>query len=211
MTISRITETKRGRFALFDEEDAFLFSVDGETLHHHHIREGCALDAAALASLRADSDERRAKDKALRLLAVRDHASQELYEKLCRDFDAHTAAAAVAAMDRLGLLDDEAFARRYAQQLAAQNKSRRQIVEKLTQRGIDRGLAEQAADECAEACEGACLALVRKSYRSKLAAGGREKVLAALARRGFSYGEARDAVECVLNELEKEPEYGGMV
>ena len=76
MTVTRISETKKGRFALFDEEDEFLFSVDGETLHKHGIREGCALDGAALAALRFDSDTRRAKDKALRLLAVRDHASR---------------------------------------------------------------------------------------------------------------------------------------
>ena len=211
MTVSRISETKRGRFALFDEEGEFLFSVDGETLHHHHIREGCALDGAALASLREDSDARRAKDKALRLLSVRSHASQELYEKLCRDFDAPTAAAAVAEMDRLGLLDDESFARSYAQRLASQNKSARQIIEKLVARGIGRDLAESVTGELADECAGACLALVRRSYRSRLAADGREKVLAALARRGFPYGEAKDAVERVLTELEEESEYGGMV
>ena len=42
--------------------------------------------------------------------------------------------------------------------------------------------------------------LVEKHYRAKLAAGQREKVLAALARRGFSYGEAKDAVNEVLAE-----------
>ena len=204
MTVTCISETKKGRFALFDEEDEFLFSVDGETLHKHSIREGCALDGAALAALRFDSDTRRAKDKALRFLAVRDHASGELYQKLCRDFDEHSAAAAVAEMARLDLLDDESFACRYASQLAARGKSVRQIAMKLEEKGIDRGAAQRAL-------EGACLALVRRSYRAKLAAGQRDKVLAALARRGFSYGEAKDAVERVLTELETESENGGML
>ena len=211
MTVTCISETKKGRFALFDEENEFLFSVDGETLHKHGIREGCALDGAALAALRFDSDTRRAKDKALRFLAVRDHASGELYQKLCRDFDEHSAAAAVAEMARLDLLDDESFACRYASQLAARGKSVRQIAMKLEEKGIDRGAAQRALESASEACEGACLALVRRSYRAKLAAGQRDKVLAALARRGFSYGEAKDAVECVLTELETESENGGML
>ena len=32
MRIGRISKTKQGRFALFDEEGEFLFSVDDETL-----------------------------------------------------------------------------------------------------------------------------------------------------------------------------------
>ena len=52
----------------------------------------------------------------------------------------------------------------------------------------------------------ACCALVRKSYLRKLAGGEREKVLAALARRGFGYGAAKEAVERCLLELEEERE-----
>lgn len=40
MRISKIKETRRGRFALFDENEEFLFSVDGETLVRHHLEEG---------------------------------------------------------------------------------------------------------------------------------------------------------------------------
>ena len=53
---------------------------------------------------------------------------------------------------------------------------------------------------------GACCALVRKSYLRKLEAGERAKVLAALARRGFGYGTAKEAVERCLLELEQERE-----
>ena len=65
MTIGRISETKRGRYALFDESDQFLFSVDDETFVKNHLREGLTLDASALAELQRQSDTRRAKEKAL--------------------------------------------------------------------------------------------------------------------------------------------------
>lgn len=61
MRLSKITETKKGRMALFGEADEFLFSVDAETYYKYGLREGCELDAAALAGLQAASETRRAK------------------------------------------------------------------------------------------------------------------------------------------------------
>ena len=134
-----------------------------------------------------------------------------MFQKLCRDFDEHTAAAAVAKMDELGLLNDEAFARRAAEWLLSKNKSRSEILRWMDGRGVDRDLARQALEEVyeerqADAPEGlgpdgaAALRLVEKQYAAKLAAGKKQNVLAALARRGFSSGDARRAVELWLEE-----------
>ena len=81
VTISRIAKTKQGRFSLFDENGDFLFSIDGETMVKNHVREGAALDAASLEALKEQSDTRKAKDKALGYLSLRDHASGELYDR----------------------------------------------------------------------------------------------------------------------------------
>ena len=51
-------------------------------------------------------------------------------------------------------------------------------------------LAELAPDETQ-----ACRALIEKNYGRRLREGGRDKVIAALARRGFSYGAIRAALE----------------
>ena len=210
MEITRISRTKKGRFALFCGEE-FLFSVDEETFFTQRLAEGVTLDEAGLEELRRKSDAQRAKDKAFGYLAAREHASGELYQKLCRDFDEHTAAAAVAKMDELGLLDDGAFARRAAAWLVSKNKSGSEILRWLAGRGVVRELARQALDEVyeeqqADAPEGlgpegaAALRLVEKQYAAKLAAGKKQNVLAALARRGFAAGEARRAVELWLEE-----------
>lgn len=114
-------------------------------------------------------------------------------------------------MDELGLLNDEAFARRAAEWLLSKNKSRSEILRWMDGRGVDRDLARQALEEAyeerqADAPEGlgpdgaAALRLVEKQYAAKLAAGKKQNVLAALARRGFSSGDARRAVELWLEE-----------
>lgn len=206
MRIDRISRTKQGRFALFDEAGEFLFSVDEETLVKNHLREGAALDTASLAALREQSDLRKAKDKALGCLSRRDYACGELYERLCRDFDEHTAAAAVAELVRLELLDDARFARHRAKYWAGQNRSAREIRRRLLEKGVDRETADAAVAELGADETAACRAVLEKSYLRKLESGRRDLVIAALARRGFSYGVIKRALEETEEALGGEPD-----
>ncbi len=201
--ITRVSETKRGRFALFSDEE-FLFSIDAETLAKHEICEGSSVDEEELSSLRRDSDTRKAKDAALRYLSVRAHGQQELYDKLCRRFDPHSAAAAVAGMCDVQLMDDEVFAEEKVKGLVHRGKSRREISRQLAQLGIAKDVAQRVMQQwCADDAETAA-AIVRKGYMEKLHSGEREKVLAALARRGFSYADSQAAIEAAGME-EDEP------
>ena len=134
--ITDITETRRGRYALFLDGE-FAFSLDAETFADAHLHIDDALETWQAEDLRAKSDTRRALDKAMELLALRDHAAGELYQKLCRKFDPHSAAAAVAKAGELGLLNDENFARRRAAELLRKRKSRREILQDLAAKGID--------------------------------------------------------------------------
>lgn len=199
VTITSIRQTKKGRFALFCDEE-FLFSLDSETFFCEHIEEGDVLDTADLELLRQKSDTRKAKDKALQFLSLRDYAAGELYDKLCLKFDPHSAAAAVAKMQELGLLNDRAFAMHRAKYLMAQRKSRSQILSHLNDKGVDRQTAQEVLEELyADSEENpdlqAAYSLLEKSYGRKLAQGKRQNVAAALARRGFNMGVIREAIE----------------
>ncbi|MDL2252823.1 RecX family transcriptional regulator [Ruminococcaceae bacterium OttesenSCG-928-I18] len=192
--ITAIQKTKQGRFSLFTEE-GFLFSVDGETLHKHGILEGSSFSEEELSCLKEDSDTRKAKDKAMRLLARRAHGTRELREKLCLHFDADTADAAVAALLQLGLLDDEAFAQQRADALAEKGKSRQEIEWKLIAQGIDREVAKEAAASVEGDEAELALRLVRGRYWEQMQKGKRQTVMAALARRGFSHADIQYAVD----------------
>lgn len=200
--LTDITETKRGRYALFFDGE-FAFSLDEGTFADADLHKDDELESWQIEDLRKKSDTRRALDKAMDLLALRDHAAGELYEKLCRKFDPHSAAAAVARAGELGLLNDEDFARRRAAELLRKRKSRREILLDLSRKGIDRDTAAAAVEALEDEEEDPDLAsaraLVQRQYASKLAQGKEPQVAAALARRGFSHsvirtvlGEARD-------------------
>lgn len=214
--ITRIQKTKKERFALFCG-DAFLFSVDAETFFTRHLEEGMVFEPWELEGLRAVSETRKAADKALQYLSMRDYASGELYQKLCQRFDEHSAAAAVAKAAGLGLLNDEAFARHRAKALLQRNKSRREIARHLAEKGIDREMIDTVLEELYEPQQpepdggpdpetASALALLRKSYARKLAEGKRENVLAALARRGFSWSAVREALALYEDEEEQAEE-----
>lgn len=111
----------------------------------------------------------------------------ELYQKLCRSFDPHSAAAAVAKMQELNLLDDAGFARRRAAELLRKRKSRRAILDDLHAKGIDRDAAAEAVEALFAQSEedeeenpelANARALVERHYAAKLAQGKWQQVAA---------------------------------
>ncbi len=192
--ITEIKTTKKGRYALFCSE-GFLFSVDEETLLRHGLKKGSVLDGEELNLVRAASDYQRAKNKALELLGMRDHARSELVKKLRRTFDEHTSELAVERVCELGLVDDGAFARRYAEELSARGMSVRAIRAKLGEKGVEKETAEQAVSGLERTDLEILRELVQKKYLRRLAGeGGYRLTFAALARRGFSPADIRAAL-----------------
>ena len=208
--LTQIKETKKGRLALFFDGE-FAFSLDEQTFADAALHQDDLLEDWQIEELRKKSETRRALDKAMDYLSLRDHAAGELYQKLCRRFDAHSAAYAVARAGELGLLDDAAFARRRAAELLRKRRSRREILQDLQAKGIDRDTIAETVEALYDAAEGenpeltAARALVQRQYAAQLAAGKRDQVAAALARRGFSHGVIREALSSDEDEAEFEP------
>jgi regulatory protein len=113
-----------------------------------------------------------------------------------RDLEAGEVDEAIERLTAIGELDDERFARRYAEdkrELRGWGPDR--IREALVERGIERGLAEAAAggDGPAEQAERAA-ALLRGRGAELGSEAGRGRALAYLARRGYDYEVAYQAV-----------------
>ena len=90
---------------------------------------------------------------------------------------------------------------RRAAELLRKRKSRREILNDLSAKGIDRDTAADVVEELfAETDDGespeleTARALVQRQYAAKLAAGKRDQVAAALARRGFSHAVIREVL-----------------
>lgn len=151
------------------------------------------------------AEYRQALNKAMEYLSLRDHSSGELYQKVRAKLENdQAAAAAVARCVELGMLDDQAFARRRAEYLLARSKSPAQIRSHLVEKGVDRCLAQQVVEELVDQQDisETVYQLLQKSYRRKLEQGKHQNVMAAMARRGFSMGVVRQALERWQQEQE---------
>ena len=177
--------TKKGRYALFCGEE-FLFSVDENTYADFGIPKGMDLSDQDLTELRKNSEYRKALNKAFTYLGIRDHSEHELYTKLQKTYDDETAAQAVARVGELGYLDDGGFARRYAEELLGKGKSLGEIRRKLADKRIARDIIDEVLDGIQTDERPLISELISGKYAGKLSSeNGRQKVYAALLRRGF--------------------------
>lgn len=132
----------------------------------------------------------KAKKTALNMLAMRDHSSTELREKLLRrDFAPAAVDRLIAKLERSNLLDDAQFAQRFAKaQRESRKLSRSALRRQLVKKGIDEETIAGVVDEV-DGEEDLAREVAEKKARSTrgLEHEVRERrILGMLARRGFS-------------------------
>jgi regulatory protein len=88
------------------------------------------------------------KDRALGLLSVRSRSRAELRSRLVRaGYEPAEVEDAIANLEAVGLVDDERFAREYAEHQRRRGMGRRAGMAALRAKGVDRDVAEQAVGE----------------------------------------------------------------
>ena len=198
MTITEVRTRRRSLYQLYlDGQEGP--QVDRRTFDESPYGVDSVIDAAQLEKLLDSSRYNRARDRALYLLGLRDYACKELEKKLVvgTDITPELAAAVVTRLAEVGLLDDEQYAARAAASLRQYKQyPRRRIEQELCRRGVEPSVARAAAEEVEGEDFQQALALIRKKYYNKLdTEDSRRRVVAALARRGFSYSAVRQAIE----------------
>lgn len=153
-------------------------------------------------------DATAARNKALRLLERRPHATGELKRKLAmRGFEPEVIRAVIERLTGTGLLDDERFAGNFVRyRLSGAPRGPRRLAAELVSRGIDRTLAETASRAAMgeEGEAGLALTAARRylkhrpfrhaGERSKEAAKERQRAVAWLVRQGFGIAESLKAL-----------------
>lgn len=194
--ISDIKTTKKGRYALFCD-DEFLFSVDEATLCEFRLKAGMTLSDEQIIRLKDSSDSRRALNKAMDYLDLRDHSSGELREKLLRSFDEDTADYAIAYLKRLDYVNDSSFAERYAEELLVRkHKSMAEARACMYKKQVGREESEAALSVYDNIDFENAAYLAENKYAGK----PREKTAASLLRRGFNGAAVRAAIGRVYDD-----------
>jgi len=149
-------------------------------------------------------DAARARERALRLLAVRARSRREVEERLRRSgFSEEAVRAAVESLQAAGYLDDRSFARELASsRLRGRPVGRLRILHDLVRRGIEPREAEEALEAALESeSEESELERAIRAARSRLGEGPAtwdDKSVARMVRflkgRGFTGETIRKAL-----------------
>ncbi len=200
MTITRLSETKKGRFAVFADGE-FLFSVHKDIfLARPELALGKNLPVELLEEIRLEDEAWSCKEKALTLLEYSSRSAGALAEKLRQHYPPETVEATIQRLTELGLLNDLDYGRRLAADLLHLRKySLGRVRQALYQRKLDREVIDEVMEELEDTDQiGPIVELVQKKYLPKLREPqGRQKVAAALQRRGYGWDDIREALRQV--------------
>lgn len=207
-TVREITEDRRGALVTFEGGEALWFgrAAWGE---HASIAVGAEEDVEALKAWLLPRQYPEALNYAVSLLAARARASGEIRQKLrLRRYMDDTIEMVEYKLEKEKLLDDRAFAREWAASCARRQMGKSRILQELRRKGISRELCEQAleeldGDEGGAAAAALAAKLLRRYGKEPDRRKAMGKLLAAMARRGYSYEEARQAMEAALAELDE--------
>lgn len=136
-----------------------------------------------------------AYDKALSLLAVREHTAKEIFDKLIlKGYMEDEASSAVSRLVAERAISEERFAEVFIRSRMRKNPEGRQIIlMRLRERGCPDSVSRKAVNEYWDS--GAFIPYLKESYLSLLRKKGREGTVAFLLRKGFSMKEIRNAEE----------------
>ncbi len=149
----------------------------------------------------------RAKKRALYLLGERAFCRAELLEKLARTYGGEIAEQAMGYVDKLGYINDEEYAVKYAEYLIRRKKygvfrAKREMLMK----GLDRDIVENTLSEFSpEEIDEELIELIEKRYSAKIGDfDDRRRTAAALVRRGYDFGSVRRCIDYVAQNQEQD-------
>jgi regulatory protein len=182
------------------------WTVPTDVIEALGLQPGSTLRGDAMERLGRAADEEGAFRAGLRALERRGHAERELAVKLERKGHAVQGIRdAVARLQRLGLLDDRAFARHFAAAKRDRGRGPVRLRHDLLRLGVDRALVDAVLRELqADTDDPLAQPRALVATRARQLAGcsrdaRRRRLLAFLARRGFRGHEAHGLVSEVLH------------
>lgn len=182
----------------------FAFGASALVAASYHLTPGRELSEAEVEALQADESAEQAYNSALNYLSFRPRSARELQDYFRRKgIAAEPADAALARLRRIGLVDDEAFAKFWIEN--RQNfrpRGARALRAELYRKGVDRETVDEALETAGDEEQNA-LNAARKKAGSWRALDEREfaqRLIGFLQRRGFAYAVGARVAQQLLSE-----------
>ncbi len=203
-TVTRVAQQKKDldRASIYID-DKFAFGLAIELVIEAGLKKGEVLTATRQRELLTRQETFSAKASALAGLSNRARTADEVRKALLKKgFAESVAEDTVATLERLGLVDDDAYARSFVQsRFNGRGYGPARLRQDLQRKGVARSTIEAALDELTETEDMGAEAKeqAEKKWRSLSSEDDlrkrKKKTLDFLVRRGFGFDTARSAVE----------------
>jgi len=149
-------------------------------------------------------DLNKAKNYAVKILGMRDHSGAELIKKLSKYYDAETCRAALEWVREIGYQDDGEYAGKLAAHLINKNYGLRKVRYEMKLKGLSNEVIEDVLEDYGDnEILGKITDIIKRKYselpNDRL---GIKKVVDALMRRGYDYGDIKLCIERIRRDIE---------
>lgn len=198
MIVTRIEAVTKAKYKIYiDEQFAFVL-YKGE-LSRYHIREDCEISAETYCEIRQEVILKRAKLRALYLLNDMGRTESQLRVKLKQgNYPDDIVEETMSYVKSFGYINDLNYAVNFIDS-RKDRKSKKELRMQLVGKGISGELIEQAFEEAYEkedSQEAIRRLLIKRRYDARTATNAeRQKTMAYLVRKGFSYDDVRQIIQ----------------
>lgn len=203
----KVTSVKR------DHGKAILTLSNGEQvampralLKERPYRAGMPFDMGSFRMLIRERSYPYAMDKAISLLSMRARTEKEIVEALQRNtYPQATIARVMARLSEAGYINDAEFAAQFSNARLSKGMGARRIRMELRKKGVEQTTIDDTLESLDKAdIDQSAFAMAKKAARGKDISdrADRQKILAALARRGYDFSTAKQALEALIEQEE---------
>lgn len=208
MEVITAIKKERGKMRItISESDEILVPLS--LFRERPLQEGEPIDIEEYDNWLMVRQYRHALDRAVAFLASRARSRKEIEDKLLHcGYRPCTVEMVIYKLETENLLDDADFAQQWVEARSARKLGRNRIAQELRRKGVSADEAEAALEAIDEDDQLAgAISLVEKAVaRSKPGEDPRktaQRITAMLARRGYSWDIAREAISHVMHGMEE--------
>lgn len=208
MDIITSIKKERGKLRIVFNEDSEVL-VPISLFRERPLSVGDAIDLEEYDQWLLLRQYRHALDRAVAFLAGRARSRREMEDRLLRSgYRPCTVEMVLFKLEKEGLLDDADFARQWVEARTARRMGRGRIAQELRRKGVSAQEAEEALEALSEEDQlESAIRLVEKTL-SRVSTGEdprktAARITAMLARRGYGYDVAREAISRVMEGTEE--------
>ena len=190
MIITNIKKSKKGNILVYADNNC-LTSISLEVFVKSKIKIGDYIDEEILSEINSESNNYKAKEKALRLLSFRAHSKKELENKIKHYTDPQSAEQVAKKMEDIGLVNDLEFSKAYAREFSSRKYySKNRIIYELSQKGVEKSIILEAlSDIDIDEDENIKNFINHKRYGNLKDEKVRRRAVSALQRLGYNWSQ----------------------